>query len=261
MRDCIGLKVGRAYTYYQDNGTRPVAFAVSAACRDRLEPYKWSYPVIGVYEAKGFFDRARAERQAEQLRSKGYDAAVGNVSGFSTIGVLPDPIRASNLRGDDFDLASLVFHELTHNTIFKRGDTRFNESMATFVGRAAAARYFDRTFGEGSPEAAAAKRKWADLEVIDSYVSDLCERLESLYAEPIPCGGKSRTAPSRLRRVSPALGGHLYTPIERAGPICVDRPGVHGQCNGPGGISLSQPGRSRPARDPVQRTSRRLSSR
>jgi predicted aminopeptidase len=184
-RDCVGLNAGRAYTYYEDNGRGPVAYAVSGACRDRLEPYEWSYPLIGVYEAKGFFDRKLADGEARRLRNKGYEAAVGEVSGFSTMGVLPDPIRASNLQADDVDVAMLVLHELTHNTIFKPSDTRFNESMATFVGRAAAREFFRSAFGPASPQAAAADRHIADLQVIDAYVTDLYDQLKALYGRPM----------------------------------------------------------------------------
>ena len=185
-RDCIGLKVGSAYTQFEDNACGPVAYAVSAARQDRLEPYEWTYPIIGAYEAKGFFDHGLAEQEAQRLRRKGYDAAINEVSGFSTMGILPDPIRSSNLQGDDVDLAILVFHELMHNTIFKPSDTQFNESMATFVGRAAAMQYFRDTCGKDSPPAAAAARRLADLTVIDDYVSDLYRRLDALYREPIP---------------------------------------------------------------------------
>ena len=185
-RDHIGMNVGSAYTQFEDNADGPVAFAVSGARQDRLEPYEWTYPIIGAYEAKGFFDRAKAEREASRLRAKGYDAAIGEVSGFSTMGILPDPIRASNLESDEVDLAILVFHELTHNTIFKPGDTQFNESMATFVGRAAAEQFFRNEFGENSAEASAAKRRLADLRVIDRFISELHDRLEELYRRPIP---------------------------------------------------------------------------
>src|SRR5262249_4458693 len=62
---------------------------------------------------------------------------------------------------------------------------QFNESMATFVGRAAAQQYFQRSSGQDSPPATAAARRMADLEVIDSYVSDLYQRLAALYSQPI----------------------------------------------------------------------------
>jgi predicted aminopeptidase len=184
-RDRVGLSVGSAYSRYEDIAGEPVAYAVSGAHQDRLEPYKWVYPIIGGYEAKGFFKRELAEKEAERLRRKGFDADIGEVAGFSTMGILPDPIRSSNLEESDVDLAILVFHELTHNTIFKPDDTQFNESMATFVGRAAAEQFFVKTYGEDSAEAKAARTHLADLQVVDSYVSDLYQRLSALYGQSI----------------------------------------------------------------------------
>lgn len=181
-RDRIGLNVGSAYTKFEDNTGGAVAFAVSGARRDKLEPHEWNYPIIGKYEAKGFFDRAKAEAEASRLREKGFDAAIGEVAGFSTMGILPDPIRASNLEDSDVELAILVFHELTHNTIFKAGDTQFNESMATFMGRAAAKQFFGETYGLDSPEAKAADKHVEDLQSLDEYVTGLYKRLEALYA-------------------------------------------------------------------------------
>lgn len=184
-RDRIGLEPGRAYTQFEDNVNDAVAYAVSGACMDRLEPYHWTYPVIGVYDARGFFDLDLARNEAARLRQKGYDVFVGEVAGFSTMGILPDPVRASNLRMDEIDLADLILHELTHNTIFKPSDTQFNENMATFVGRAAAQRYFDDNFGADSPQAVAARNRFADLRLMDAYVTDLYRRLTDLYDQPI----------------------------------------------------------------------------
>src|SRR5262249_31559780 len=184
-RDRVHLTVGSAYTRYEDNAGGTIAYAVAGARQDRLEPYKWSYPIIGEYEAKGFFDRKLAQREADKLAKKGYDVSMSEVEGFSTMGFLPDPIRASNLTEDEIDLATLVFHELTHSTIFKANDTQFSESMATFVGRTAALRYFEETFGADSKEAAAARTRMADLKVLDEYVTDLFRRLGALYDEAI----------------------------------------------------------------------------
>jgi predicted aminopeptidase len=184
-RDRLGMNVGRAYTTYEDNAGEAVAYAVSGARRDKLVPYEWKYPIIGAYEAKGFFKRALAEKEAERIAKMGYDVAISEVSGFSTMGILPDPVRASNLEDDDAELAILIFHELTHNTIFKPDDTQFNESMATYVGRTAAGQFFCEMFGKDSTEAVSMKMRLADLAVIDDWVSELYLQLETLYAEPI----------------------------------------------------------------------------
>ncbi|HUN81220.1 MAG TPA: aminopeptidase [Phycisphaerae bacterium] len=189
-RDRIGMKVGRAYTTFEEDAKGPVAYAVSGARKDKLEPHEWNYPIIGKYEAKGFFDRAKAEREADRLSKKGYDAAIGEVAGFSTMGILPDPIRASNLEGSDAELAILVFHELTHNTIFKAGDTQFNESMATFMGRAAAKQFFSEQYAADAPEVLAASRHLEDLRVMDEYVTQVYERLLALYGTSLSADDK-----------------------------------------------------------------------
>lgn len=181
----IGLNVSTAYTTYEDIAGAPVAYAVSGVRKDKLEPYEWEYPIIGKYEAKGFFSMDLAESEAKRLQGACYDTTISEVAGFSTMGILPDPIRSSNLLDDQIGLADLVFHELTHNTIFKPDDTQFNESMATFVGRTAALEYFQKTFGDTSPEALAAGNRVADSRVIDEYVSDLFDELSALYAQPI----------------------------------------------------------------------------
>jgi predicted aminopeptidase len=184
-RDHIGMHVGRAYTKFEDNAGAAVAYAVSGARRDKLAPYEWKYPIIGAYEAKGFFDRKLAEKEAQRIAGKGYDVTISEISGFSTMGILPDPVRASNLEDDDVDLAILIFHELTHNTIFKPNDTQFNESMATYVGRTAAAQFFGEAFGKDSPEFASLGRRLADLAVIDGWVSELYQKLDELYGQEI----------------------------------------------------------------------------
>src|SRR5262249_37946793 len=45
----IGLNVANAYTTYEDIEDAPVAYAVSAVRKDKLEPYEWTYPLIGKY--------------------------------------------------------------------------------------------------------------------------------------------------------------------------------------------------------------------
>jgi len=184
--DRLGMNVGESYSLYEDNSGDAIAYALSASRRDRFEKYQWTFPIVGVFDTKGFFDLAAAQSEASALQQQGYDVFLGEVAGFSTLGILPDPIRASNLELSDISLSELLMHELTHNTIFKPNDTDFNESMATFVGRAAAQRYFDEIFGADSAEAVAASRYFADLAVIDSYVIEIYHRMLDYYAQPIP---------------------------------------------------------------------------
>lgn len=183
--DRLGMTVGDAYANYEDNTGNRVAYAVTASARDRFEPYRWNFPIVGLYDAKGYFDRALAQQEADRLAARGYDVFVGEVLGFATFGILPDPVRASNLELDDFSLAELILHELTHNTVFKPDDTDFNESMATYVGRVAAWRYYEETFGVDSSQAADARRRIDDLKIIDTYVIDLYLTMRDYYDQPL----------------------------------------------------------------------------
>ena len=38
-----------------------------AAHQDKLEPYEWSYPVVGAIPYRGYFDRAQADGFAEKM--------------------------------------------------------------------------------------------------------------------------------------------------------------------------------------------------
>ena len=182
--DSIGLNGGNAFTTFIWDGDGPAAYVLSASAKDSLTPYKWSFPVVGEWEAKGFFDEAMARRQAADLIAQDYDVFLGRAEGFSTLGVLPDPVRQSNLDGsDEYELAELVMHEMTHSTVIKPSDTNFSESLATFVGRRAAQTWFDAAYGPTSTEAQAARDRFADEALMDDFVTELVTRMQEYYAD------------------------------------------------------------------------------
>ncbi|MEE8168920.1 MAG: aminopeptidase [Phycisphaerae bacterium] len=186
----IGLNVGGSYANYEDNGDQPTGYLVGGSRKDRFEAYLWYFPIVGGIPNKIYFDRELAQDEADWLESEGYDAFIGEVIGFSTGGILADPIRTSNLRLDDFDLADFVFHELLHNTTFRFDDVDFNESAATFVGRTVALQFFRDTFGPDSPEAQTAVLRVADLQVIDAFILDMFARMNLYYAMPLSSEAK-----------------------------------------------------------------------
>ncbi len=179
--DEIGLKESDAYTVFDPNGMASAAYVLTASAKDRFEPYSWTFPIVGTVQYKGFFDVERGRPEADHLRELGFDVFYGRADGFSTLGILPDPVRQSNLSLDEIELAELILHELTHNTIFKPSDTSFNEAMATFVGRAAAQVFFDRKFGPSSVESRSAAMRFEDKVVTDEFVSLLYEETNAFY--------------------------------------------------------------------------------
>ncbi|MFH1419558.1 MAG: aminopeptidase [Planctomycetota bacterium] len=182
--DQIGLVAGDAYTLFEWNGTEPAGYALAASEKDSLTSYLWNLPFIGPTEVRFYFEEWMARQEANRLAGLDYDVFLGQADGFSTLGFFPDPVRQSNLASmDEFDLAELILHEMTHSTVFKPTDANFNESLATYVGRAAALSWFEHKFGAGSDIAQAASDRFADKAVIDDFVNDLYARMTQYYAD------------------------------------------------------------------------------
>jgi predicted aminopeptidase len=84
---------------------------------------------------RGYYAKARAEREAATLRKAGDDVYIGGVPAYSTLGHFADPVLSSMDRWSDDELVGTLFHELAHQKLYLKGDTTFNESFATFVQR------------------------------------------------------------------------------------------------------------------------------
>ncbi|MEM6701190.1 MAG: aminopeptidase [Acidobacteriota bacterium] len=129
----LGLPDNKSYRSYVDVGRPWVTWSVTAAPADSVRPLVWCFPVAGCVSYRGYFSQRRAERFAEKLRQQGYDVATGPVTAFSTLGWFADPVLNTFLGRRPADVAGLVFHELSHQVVYVKDDTSFNESFATAV--------------------------------------------------------------------------------------------------------------------------------
>ena len=93
-------------TFYNQRG-KPILWVVTASERYKLAPKEWKFPVIGTFPYKGFFDEAKADRQEAELLDAGYDTEINEVSAWSTLGYLKDPILSIMLYRSPGSLASL----------------------------------------------------------------------------------------------------------------------------------------------------------
>jgi predicted aminopeptidase len=132
VRD-LKLPDNGSYRSYADVGRRYVVWNVFAAPEFSVEPKEWCYPIVGCVAYRGYFVERRARRFADKLRRQGLDVAVGGVAAYSTLGHFNDPILNTMLGWDDVELASIIFHELTHQLIYLANDADFNEALATAV--------------------------------------------------------------------------------------------------------------------------------
>jgi len=129
----IGLPVSGAYLSYVQTGEPYVVWNVFAAKPYELALKTSCFPVAGCVTYRGYFKREDADRYAKHLEGKGYEVYVGGVAAYSTLGWFNDPLLDTFLFRSDEQLAALLFHELAHRVVYVKGDTRFNESLATTI--------------------------------------------------------------------------------------------------------------------------------
>jgi predicted aminopeptidase len=177
--DELGLSVGGSYSSLARVDERQVVYVVSAAPRDRLEPYTWWFPIVGRVPYRGYFDRAAAQREATKLEEEGYDTYLRPSVAFSTLGWFDDPLLSNLLSLERARLAEVVLHELLHNTIYLSGQSSFNESFANFVGSRGAVAFFARD-GESGPEERATAL-WEDSLEFSELLGEELARLQKAY--------------------------------------------------------------------------------
>jgi predicted aminopeptidase len=184
-RDTLHLDVGDAYTSFTQLESDTLALVLSAAYKDRLASRTWWFPIVGHVPYRGFFDDEEALAEQRELDAQGFDTYLRPTSAFSTLGWFADPLLSSIVREDEVDLIETILHELSHNHLFVPGQVRFNESFATFVGRAGAIDFFCRRQG-GGPDTVRclrAQARWRDYQRFSRWLDGLVEDLQALYAD------------------------------------------------------------------------------
>ena len=180
----IGLNPSQNYTAYVDIGRGPVSWSLVVCPTDRLEPLEWWYPIVGTVPYRGYFDRATAEKARDEYIAEGYDTYLRPVGAYSTLGWFSDPVVSPMLRYSEGDLADLIIHELTHATVWVKGDVAFNEGLASFVGEAGALMWLQR--GDDAQAVQQMSDERADRVVFRKFMRDIAARLQSLYRSNAP---------------------------------------------------------------------------
>ena len=181
----LRLDVGDSYTTYTELDRDTLAMVLSAAYPDRLAPRTWWFPVVGRVPYKGFFDLGNALDEQRKLEAEGYDTYLRPTAAFSTLGWFSDPLLSTIVRYDEVELVATILHELSHNHLFVPGQVRFNESFATWVGRAGAIEFFCTRPG-GGPDTVwcnRARDRWQDLKLFSRFIDGLVEDLEEVYGD------------------------------------------------------------------------------
>ncbi len=188
--DVIGLKKNRNFTRYKDIGRDHLVDVVSACAADSFQPYTWRYPFLGRLPYRGYYELSDARREASRLKAEGWDVVVRPVDSFSTLGLTRDPLDSFMKGYSDYELASLILHEQTHATLFVKGQTQFDEELASFVGEQGALDWLAWSKGTGSGEYREALDQLADEKAFEALLRGLHAELDAVYRSALPRGQK-----------------------------------------------------------------------
>jgi predicted aminopeptidase len=189
-----------SYRSYAELGRPFVVWNVVAAPEFALQPVESCFPVAGCVPYRGFFAREAAERFAERMRAEGKDVNLRGVPAYSTLGRFDDPLLSTFIRNPDTELARLIFHELSHQLLYVKNDSTFNESFAVSVERAGVQRWLAAT-GRG-----AALKQFRDAQDRNRrFFVELEQarvRLKELYTMPLPLEEKRQRKRAEMELLS-----------------------------------------------------------
>lgn len=212
----LGLPTDDVYHQYVALDQDAVVWNVLAAPRWSLTPTTWCYPLLGCVSYRGYFSREKADHEAAKLAEKGMDTWVGGAIAYSTLGWFADPLTTPMLNRSRPALAELLIHELTHRRLYIPNDTRFNESLATLVGREGALLFFAEHDIALNEEALAQqdRAEKAFLTIIEDTRVALAELYEAEQTPSLLESGKARIQQQSRERFQqeqlamPALAGY-----------------------------------------------------
>jgi predicted aminopeptidase len=180
----LGLRRTKSYTkFFEIKG--PILYVVTAGEKDRLQLHSWNFPIVGRVTYKSFFTKEDALKEKRSLKRKDLDTFIQPAGAYSTLGWLKDPIFSSMLKWNEPFIANLILHEMAHATIYFKGETEFNEQMATFIGNQGSINFLAERYGPGSKEVAEAIRNQEDDLLFARWIDEVCKRLSNFYAKEI----------------------------------------------------------------------------
>ncbi|MBI4208911.1 MAG: aminopeptidase [Deltaproteobacteria bacterium] len=177
----LGLKKTKNYTLYAalKKDLRP--YVLSACPKDSLTPYQWKFPIVGAVPYLGFFDKEEALEKEQELQHEGYDTFLRRTGAFSSLGWFRDPIYPHMLELESVRLVNLILHELVHATLYVKGETAFNESVATYIANEGTILFFERA--EDPISKGKAFEHAQEALMFGRFLGELYETLQDFYGQ------------------------------------------------------------------------------
>ena len=179
----LGLPNNKSYTSYADLKREYVVWSVVATPEFSVAPTEWCFPIVGCVAYRGYFDEASASKFAARLSAEGLDTMIGGVPAYSTLGKFNDPILSTMMTYGDDELASIMFHELSHQLVYIPDDTSFNEAFAVAVEHEGLARWL-KFRGRAADLDKYLKRRGRQAEGMH-IVARYRTQLDALYRSPL----------------------------------------------------------------------------
>lgn len=131
----LALPRNNSYRAYADLQRPFVVWNVFATPEFSTTPVQWCFLIAGCVSYRGYFSKADADAFAAEAAKQGHDVYVGGVTAYSTLGWFADPVLNTFVHYPPVQIARIIFHELSHQVVYVKDDTVFNESFAVAVER------------------------------------------------------------------------------------------------------------------------------
>lgn len=163
-------------TFLQDEA---VTYLVIVSPKDEIKALETSFPIVGSFPYLGFFKKKSALEYKNLKEKEGFATFMRPVYAYSTLNqwIFDDNILSSFFYYSDYELAELIFHELTHTILFIKDEVDFNESLAEVMGSNLAKEYFKKSEDEVLSE----KEEQKKNEILRSSISKLGNKLNTQY--------------------------------------------------------------------------------
>ncbi|EMN26997.1 putative aminopeptidase [Leptospira kirschneri serovar Sokoine str. RM1] len=178
----LSLNPSAGFKSFVQLDRKEIGWHVTACYPLKLESYTWWFPIAGTVPYKGYFDLDKTKEEEKELQKKGLDTRIRITAGYSTLGWFEDPIFSSQLEDTKpYEVASLVFHEMAHATVYFPGDSIFNESYASFVEEKGTFHFLESVEGKDSPIKKEILLKKEESQKLKKLLVSTANKLRTLY--------------------------------------------------------------------------------
>jgi len=181
----LGLTKTQNYQTIYLKSDQPTIYILSASPKDRLVRTSWWFPIVGDMPYLGFFDLEGARKEKDRLIKKGLDVSIGVAEAYSTLGWFKDPVTLNLLERSTVELTETILHEMTHNTVYIKDQSEFNEGLANLVGKVGALSFMRKIYGDTHPFTIEAENNLVDERLFSSFLASLLEKLDLLYKSDV----------------------------------------------------------------------------